>query len=88
MGNPMAHFFYPRSGFLFFISFLLISSLASAESLREFHERKCKEGNSDSCERATDMLEGERHAERIVELGDQFSVQVDRALMEEENKPY
>lgn len=33
------------------------------------------------------MLEGERHAERIVELGDQFSVQVDRALMEEENKP-
>lgn len=66
---------------------LSFSALVSAESVREFHERKCKEGNTDSCERAADLLEGERHAERIVELGDSFAGHVDRASREEDNKP-
>ena len=72
---------------LFFISFLLISSLASAESLREFHQRKCNEGITDSCERAGDMLEGEKHAERIVKLGDLFAADINRSELEEDNKP-
>jgi len=71
---------------LFFISFLLISSLASAESLREYQERKCKEGNPDSCERAGDMLEGEKHAERIVKLGDHYAADLNRSELEEDNK--
>ncbi len=59
----------------------------AAESVREFHQRKCSEGISESCERASAMLEGEQHADRIVELGDIFAVNVDRSAREEENKP-
>ncbi len=76
-----------------FISFLLIltglsiSNLVLAESLREYQQRLCGEGNAESCERAADMLAGEQHADRIVELGDVFAVTVDRSIMEEENKP-
>ena len=73
--------------FLLILIGLLIYLPVSAESLREFHQRKCEEGKSESCERATAMLEGEQHAERIVELGDKFAITVDRSALEEENKP-
>lgn len=87
MGNAMAHFFYVRFGtFVLFFCFI-ISSSVSAESVREFHQRKCEQGNVESCGRAADMLEGERHAQRIVELGDHFAKEVDRSVMEEGNKP-
>jgi hypothetical protein len=76
-----------RPGLFFFIFLIFISSLVSAESLREFHQRKCNEGNKDSCGRATDMLEGEQHAERIVQLGDHFAAEVDRSVLEEDRKP-
>ena len=73
---------------------LLIISVAffnnpafSAESLREYHERQCQAGKSKSCKQAADMLKAERHALRINELGDHYATQVDRAIMEEENKP-
>ena len=74
-------------GFCLILAGLSICSLVFAESLREYHQRKCSEGNTDNCERATAMLEGERHANRIVELGDQFAARVDRYAFEEENKP-
>lgn len=76
-----------------FISFLLvlaglsITNLVLAESLREYHQRKCDEGNIENCDRAAGMLEGEQHADRIVALGDVFAVEIDRSTMEEENKP-
>ena len=66
---------------------LLINLSVSAESLREYHQRQCTEGNVESCQRAEAMLEGERHAERIVELGDSFAITVDRLTAEEGNKP-
>lgn len=66
---------------------IFICSNVSAESLREFQERQCKQGKPGSCERAADMLEGEQHAERIVELGDQFATNVDRTTMEADKKP-
>ena len=73
------------------VFFLLISSFMSlamaAESLREYHQRKCSEGEAKSCKRAEALLEGERHADRIVELGDMFAKQVDRKEYEEDNKP-
>jgi hypothetical protein len=87
MVNAMAHFLCLRNGYLSFIFLFFISSLALAESLREFHERQCKQGKQDSCERAVDMLEGEQHAERIVELGDAFASKVDRSVMEADKKP-
>jgi hypothetical protein len=87
MVNTMAHFFYPRCGLLFFITLLIISSLVSAESLREYHQRKCDEGITKNCAQAIAMLEGEQHADQIVELGDSFAVKVDRSIMEEDNKP-
>ena len=70
---------------LLFGFFITVS--VSAESVREFHQRKCAEGNKESCKRAADMLEGERHAERIVELGDQFASHVDRSVRQEGKKP-
>lgn len=75
--------------YLFTIVFIALSFAVSvsAESLREFHERQCKAGKTDSCGRAADMLEGERHAERIVKLGDEFASHVDRATREENNSP-
>jgi hypothetical protein len=80
----------PKTSFrhfcLIFISFL-ISVPVSAESLREYHQRKCKEGNNENCARAMAMLEGEQHADRIVALGDQFATEVDRSVMEENRKP-
>jgi hypothetical protein len=72
---------------LLILAGISVSNLAMAESLREFHQRKCNEGDTESCERAKAMLEGEEHAERIVDLGDEFAVNVDRSLMEKENKP-
>lgn len=69
------------------ITFLFFIPLASAESLREFHERQCKQGKQTSCERAAAMLEGEQHAERIVALGDQFAEKVDRTVLEVDKKP-
>ncbi len=74
-------------GLFLTVLIVFISFAVSAESLREYHQRKCNEGNTDSCERAAAMLEGEQHADRIVELGDMFAENVDRSVMEEENKP-
>lgn len=87
MVNAMAHCFYVRFSTFVLFSLFIISSSVTAESVREFHQRKCEQGNADSCERAADLLEGERHAQRIVELGDQFAAGVDRSVMEEDNKP-
>ncbi len=72
--------------FLLFASFVVCIP-ATAESLREYHQRKCSEGITDSCKRAEAMLEGEQHANRIVELGDKFAETVDRSILEEDNKP-
>jgi hypothetical protein len=77
----------PRCGLLFFIALLFISFLVSAESLREYHQRKCDEGITKNCGRAKAMLAGEQYADRIVELGDNFAIEIDRSTMEEENKP-
>ncbi|GJM04899.1 MAG: hypothetical protein DHS20C09_08900 [marine bacterium B5-7] len=70
---------------LLFSTFLCVN--VSAESLREFQERQCKQGKQESCERAADMLEGEQHAERIVQLGDEFAANVDRSKREADKKP-
>lgn len=70
-----------------FALLLFIPSLVSAESLREFQERQCKQGKQESCERAADMLEGEQHADHIVLLGDKFATNVDRAKREADKKP-
>ena len=67
--------------------FSLVCLSASAESIREFHQRQCTKGVAESCERAAALLEGEQHANRIDELGDSFARTVDRSEMEEENKP-
>ena len=85
MDNSIARTLCIRLGIF---SFTLILSLhTSAESIREFQERKCAEGNQESCERAAALLEGEQHAERIVQLADDYAMNVDRSIMEEENKP-
>ena len=81
----MAKFFLKCAFFSLFCCF--IGTVTAAESLREFHQRKCAEGEVKSCERANDMLEGERHADRIVELGDKFATTVNRDQFEEDNKP-
>lgn len=59
----------------------------AAESLREYHQRKCDAGYSDSCKRAEAMMAGEQHADRIDQLGDEFAKDVDRSVLEENNKP-
>ena len=87
MVKTMARCTYSRSRLLFLIFSIFISSVVSAESVREFHERKCKEGDQDSCGRAADMREGEEHGERIAVLGDLFAAKIDRSVMEEDNKP-
>ncbi len=87
MVNAMAHYFYVRFGTFLLFFCLIISSSVSAESVREFHQRKCEQGNAESCGRAADLLEGERHAKSIVEHGDHFAEVVDRTVMEEDNKP-
>jgi hypothetical protein len=66
---------------------MLFSAFVSSESVREYHQRKCLEGNTESCKRAEAMIEGERHANRIDELGDQFASKVDRSELELDNKP-
>jgi hypothetical protein len=75
-----------RQFFLILIGFLICLPV-SAESVREFHQRKCEEGHSENCKRAAAMLEGEQHADRIVELGDNFAMKVVRSEREEDNKP-
>ncbi len=74
-------------GFCLILISLSICSLVFADSLRQYHQRKCSAGNTDSCKRVAEMLVGERHAERIVELGDHYAVNVNRSVMEEDNKP-
>lgn len=66
---------------------VLICLPASAESIREYHQRQCKAGKAENCAKAAALLEGEQHAERIVELGDRFAKEVDRSAREEQNKP-
>ena len=87
MVKTMAHLSYFRSRLLLIFFSVFISAIASAESVREFHERKCAEGNVDSCQRAADMREGEAQGERIAVLGDLFAKDIDRSVMEEDNKP-
>ena len=77
---------FNKNAFLILI-FSLISSVAIAESVREYHQRKCADGVEKSCKRAEALLEGERHADRIVELGDKFAELIVRAEYEEDNKP-
>ncbi|MAJ91279.1 MAG: hypothetical protein CMF40_03715 [Legionellales bacterium] len=77
----------PSYYFLFFFGLSLASSLASADSLREYHQRMCNQGNLDSCKKAEAMLQGEHLADRIVELGDNFAATVNRLKREENNKP-
>ena len=73
--------------FLFILFWFLICSLTQADTLREYHQRKCNEGEEKSCQRAEAMLQGERLGDRIVELGDHFAGTVDRLKREENNKP-
>lgn len=65
----------------------MISFAAVAESVREYHQRECSIGVAKSCKRAEALLEGERHADRIVELGDIFAKHIVRTEFEEDNKP-
>ena len=76
----------PQKFFIIVIWFL-ICSIVQADSLREYHQRKCDAGVKDSCQRAEAMLQGEHLANRIVELGDRFATTVDRLKREEDNKP-
>ncbi|MEM6999077.1 MAG: hypothetical protein AAF419_04495 [Pseudomonadota bacterium] len=85
MDNSLTHYNLMHATLLLLLIFFC--SIVSAETIREFQERKCAEGNQKSCERAADLLEGEQHAERIVKLGDDYAVVVDRSILEEENKP-
>lgn len=66
---------------------LSVSNSLFAESLREYQQRQCEKGNAESCKRAAAMLEGEHHADQIVEPGDTFAETVDRSIREEENRP-
>jgi hypothetical protein len=78
---------YSSSRVVLVLTGILVSLSLPAESLREYHQRQCDKGITESCQRAEAMLEGERHADRIVELGDKFAENVDRSVLEEENKP-
>ena len=73
--------------FLIITAWSLICSLVQADSLREYHQRKCGDGKQESCQKAEAMLQGEYLAERIVELGDHFATTVNRLQREEDNKP-
>ena len=73
--------------FLFVVAWFLICSLVQADTLREYHQRKCDEGEEKSCQRAEAMLQGEKLGNRIVELGDRFAATVDRLKREDNNKP-
>ena len=81
----MFHFSYKAAFSILICS--VITTTAFAESVREFHQRQCAKGIEKSCKRAEALLEGERHADRIVELGDLFAQQVIRTEYEEDNKP-
>ena len=73
--------------FLFITAYFFIYSLAQADSLREYHQRQCNEGEQESCQKAQAMLQGDQLADRIVELGDNFASSVNRLKREENNKP-
>ena len=73
--------------FLIITAWSLMCSLVQADSLREYHQRKCGDGKQESCQKAEAMLQGEYLAERIVELGDYFATTVNRLQREEDNKP-
>ncbi|SVB49028.1 uncharacterized protein METZ01_LOCUS201882 [marine metagenome] len=73
--------------FLIITAWSLMCSLVQADSLREYHQRKCSDGKQESCQKAEAMLQGEHLAERIVELGDHFATTVNRLQREEDNKP-
>ena len=73
--------------FLIITAWSLMCSLVQADSLREYHQRKCGDGKQESCQKAEAMLQGEYLAERIVELGDHFATTVNRLQREEDNKP-
>ena len=73
--------------FSFVIAWFLICSLVQADTLREYLQRKCNEGEEKSCQRAEAMLQGEKLGDRIVELGDRFAATVDRLNREDNNKP-
>ena len=73
--------------FSFVIAWFLICSLVQADTLREYLQRKCNEGEEKSCQRAEAMLQGEKLGDRIDELGDRFAATVDRLNREDNNKP-
>ena len=73
--------------FLIITAWSLMCSLVQADSLREYHQRKCGDGKQESCQKAEAMLQGEYLAERIIELGDHFATTVNRLQREEDNKP-
>ena len=73
--------------FLIITAWSLMCSLVQADSLREYHQRKCGDGKQESCQKAEAMLQGEHLAERIIELGDHFATTVNRLQREEDNKP-
>ena len=73
--------------FLIITAWSLMCLLVQADSLREYHQRKCGDGKQESCQKAEAMLQGEYLAERIVELGDHFATTVNRLQREEDNKP-
>ena len=75
------------SSFLLFLGFFSNAPLVTADSLREYHQRMCDEGNHGSCQKAEAMLQGEYLADRIVKLGDNFALKVDRLKREVNNKP-
>ena len=73
--------------FLIITAWSLMCSLVQADSLREYHQRKCGDGKQESCQKAEAMLQGEHLAERIIALGDHFATTVNRLQREEDNKP-
>ena len=73
--------------FIIITAWSLMCLLVQADSLREYHQRKCGDGKQESCQKAEAMLQGEYLAERIVELGDHFATTVNRLQREEDNKP-
>jgi hypothetical protein len=87
MDPPDRKQFLPGFNAFVLVFLFLLALPAASESVREYHQRQCEQGNTESCKRAADMLEGEEHAARIVELGDKFALAVDRSVMEEDNKP-
>ena len=73
--------------FIIITAWSLMCLLVQADSLREYHQRKCGDGKQESCQKAEAMLQGEYLAERIIELGDHFATTVNRLQREEDNKP-